>query len=292
MKEVDPTFVAQLAGDSLVQSMKEDKVIKALAAWSSCIDGKGHAGLADPYKAMDQGVTNDEEPSQESIALAVDDIDCKKQTDLVKIWSDVESVIQDGQIADNNSRPTSIKDAAWQGNRRRAQAAGSFRPVRVDVVVPGPFMVRALCLMAACVLAAGCTDDAADNTPASRRSPTPSAEQSSPHVRPSPVASVHSEGRTRVLEYGDLIVRATPESSGVRTEIEVANTYQRKATYPVQISIADGEGWTAHNRFWLQDVPPGKTRRDDAVIGSEGMGPVPQVPKIYVDEFTPLVDRK
>lgn len=132
----------------------------------------------------------------------------------------------------------------------------------------------------------------ADTAPASQRPATPSAEQSSPQVRPSPVASVHSEGRTRVLEYGDLIVRATPESSGVRTEIEVANTYDRDATYSVQISIADGEGWTAYNRFWLQDVPPGKTGRDDAVIGSEDMGPVPQVPKIYVDEFTPIVDRK
>ncbi|MEU9735182.1 hypothetical protein [Streptomyces sp. NPDC048002] len=117
-------------------------------------------------------------------------------------------------------------------------------------------------------------------------------EQTSPQVQPSPVASVHSEGRTRVLEYGDLIVRATPVSSGVHTEIEVANTYERDATYSVQISIADGEGWTAYNRFWLQDVPPGKTRGDEAVIGSEDMGPVPQVPKIYVDEFTPIVDQE
>ncbi|MDQ0750426.1 hypothetical protein QF034_004657 [Streptomyces africanus] len=153
-------------------------------------------------------------------------------------------------------------------------------------------MVRALCLMAACVLAAGCTDGGADKAPAPQRSATPSAEQSSPQVRPSPVPSVHSEGRTRVLEYGDLTVRATPEGGGVRTEIQVANTNERKATYSVQISIADGKGWTAYNRFWLQDVPPGKTGTEDAVIGSEDMGPVPQVPKIYVDEFTPLVDRK
>ncbi|MFE5258700.1 hypothetical protein [Streptomyces coelicoflavus] len=94
------------------------------------------------------------------------------------------------------------------------------------------------------------------------------------------------------MEYGDLVVRATPEGSGVRTEIEVANTYEHDATYSVQISIADGEGWTAYNRFWLQDVPPGQSRRDDAVIGSEDMGPVPQTPKIYVDEFTPIADRK
>ncbi|WP_405521112.1 hypothetical protein [Streptomyces canus] len=154
--------------------------------------------------------------------------------------------------------------------------------------MPGPRVARALCLMAACVLAAGCTDGAADTTPASQRPATPSAEQSSPQARPSPVASVHSEGRTRVLEYGDLIVRATPENSGVRTEIEVANTYKQDTTYSIQISIADGKGWTAYNRFWLQDVPPGKTGRDDAMIGSEDMGPVPQVPKIYVDEFTPV----
>ncbi|MEU9735183.1 hypothetical protein [Streptomyces sp. NPDC048002] len=110
VQEANPTIVAQLAGDSLVQSMKDDKVIKAIAEWSSCMDGKGHAGLADPYKAMDQGVTNDGQPSQESIALAVDDIDCKKQTDLVKIWSDVETVIQNKQIADNKSQLTGIRE--------------------------------------------------------------------------------------------------------------------------------------------------------------------------------------
>lgn len=108
--EAAPVVVAQFAGDSLIQSMQDDKVIKAVAAWSSCMDGKGHSGLADPYKAMDHGVTQDGQPSGESIALAVDDIDCKKQTDLVRIWSDVESAIQDEQIADNKSRLTGIKE--------------------------------------------------------------------------------------------------------------------------------------------------------------------------------------
>ncbi|MDQ0750425.1 hypothetical protein QF034_004656 [Streptomyces africanus] len=128
VQEADPITVAQLAGDSLVQSMKDDKVVKAIAAWSSCMDGKGHKGLADPYKAMDQGVTDDGEPSQESIALAVDDIDCKKQTDLVKIWSGVESAIQDQQIADNESRLTAIKEQRGkQIATARKQMAASTR---------------------------------------------------------------------------------------------------------------------------------------------------------------------
>jgi hypothetical protein len=152
--------------------------------------------------------------------------------------------------------------------------------------------MRALGLIAAGLLAAGCTDGAAAPVPtSSQRLATPRAEQSGPQARPSPVASVHTEGRTRVLEYGDLRVRATPQGDGVRTEIEVANTYERDTTYSVQISIADGKGWTAYNRFWLQDVPPGKTGRDDAVIGSKAMGPIPQEPKIFVDEFTPITER-
>ncbi|MEU3936407.1 hypothetical protein AB0E85_30870 [Streptomyces sp. NPDC029044] len=86
-------------------------------------------------------------------------------------------------------------------------------------------------------------------------------------------------------------MRATPRTGGVRTEIEVANTHERATTYSVQISIADGKGWTAYNRFWLQDVPPGGTGRDEAMIGSKDMGPIPQKPKIFVDEFTPITDR-
>jgi hypothetical protein len=110
VQEADPIIVAELAGDSLVQSMKDAKVVKAIAAWSACMDGKGHEGLADPYKAMDQGVTSDGKPSQVSIALAVDDIDCKEQTDLVKTWFGVESAIQDRQIAGHKSLLTGIKE--------------------------------------------------------------------------------------------------------------------------------------------------------------------------------------
>ncbi|MET9252316.1 hypothetical protein [Streptomyces sp. NPDC003717] len=127
-EEADPAFVAQLAGDSLLASMKDAKVVEAVGAWSSCMAGKGHPGLADPYKAMDQGVTADGKPTAESIALAVDDIDCKQQTDLVKIWSDVESAIQSGQIADNRSRLTGIKaERGQEVTAAREQLAASAR---------------------------------------------------------------------------------------------------------------------------------------------------------------------
>ncbi|MEU7468452.1 hypothetical protein AB0A94_07820 [Streptomyces sp. NPDC044984] len=128
VREADPVVVAELAGDSLMESMKDDKVVEATAAWSSCMDGKGHEGLADPYKAMDRGVTSDGKPSQESIALAVDDIDCKEQTDLVKIWFGVESAIQNEQITDNKSRLTGVKEQhGKEVAAAREQAAASAR---------------------------------------------------------------------------------------------------------------------------------------------------------------------
>ncbi|MGV9232429.1 hypothetical protein [Streptomyces nigra] len=41
----------------------------------------------------------------------------------------------------------------------------------------------------------------------------------------------------------------------------------------------------------LQGVAPGSTAKDVSVIGSKDMGPAPQIPKIYVDQVTPLIDR-
>ncbi|KAF5991729.1 hypothetical protein BOG92_007390 [Streptomyces sp. WAC00263] len=75
-----------------------------------CMHGRqGTRGTCRSVQGDGPGVTNDGKPSQESIALAIDDIDCKKQTDLVKIWFDAESAIQDKQIADNKTQLTGIK---------------------------------------------------------------------------------------------------------------------------------------------------------------------------------------
>ncbi|MGW4435074.1 hypothetical protein ACWELO_04760 [Streptomyces sp. NPDC004596] len=128
VNEADPVFVAQLAGDSLVRSMKDDRVTEAVAAWSSCMDGKGHKGLADPYRAMGRGAADDGSPSRELIALAVDDVDCKKRTDLVRIWFRVESGIQRRQIADNRARLTGVEQRHGRAMAAaRKQIAASAR---------------------------------------------------------------------------------------------------------------------------------------------------------------------
>ena len=116
-------------------------------------------------------------------------------------------------------------------------------------------------------------------------SDTPSASQDAV-----PEPSFHDEGATRVLTYGDLEVRATPNKIGVYTAISVTNRYRKPASYEIKISVADGAGWVAHNNFRIQDVQPGTTGRDATVIGGEHLGPIPQRPKIYVDQYNPIIN--
>ena len=109
LDEQDVYFVSDLNGTSLVDSQQAEPVKNALADWSACMKKAGHGDLANPWKAMDQGVAEDGNPTKESINLALDDIDCKEQTNLVRIWAGEESKIQDKQIADHKTKLDAIK---------------------------------------------------------------------------------------------------------------------------------------------------------------------------------------
>ncbi|UQA95684.1 hypothetical protein [Streptomyces halobius] len=117
--EPDHFTVANLLGESLLKSQETTAVKNVIADWSSCMKSKGHAGLADPYAAMEQGAPAGDTASKENIALAVDDIDCKEKTGLVKVWSDAEAKIQRQQIKDNQTKLHEIK----QDRTKDAKAA-------------------------------------------------------------------------------------------------------------------------------------------------------------------------
>ncbi|MFJ3933854.1 hypothetical protein [Streptomyces sp. NPDC090029] len=114
----DHFVVAELLGNSLTESRKSPEVKKVIADWSSCMKSKGHT-VADPYKAMEQGAPVSGTATKESITLAVDDIDCKDSTGLVKVWSDAEKKIQQRQIKDNQAKLDKVK----QGRTKAAKAA-------------------------------------------------------------------------------------------------------------------------------------------------------------------------
>jgi hypothetical protein len=126
LDDSDELFVSQLAGKSLTASQRKRVVKKAISAWSSCMDAKGHKNLADPYQAMAQGVTEGRaSKSQDSIDLAVDDVACKQQTNLVKIWFDTERKIENKQIAANKAKLEAIASGHGKAlSAARAQQGG------------------------------------------------------------------------------------------------------------------------------------------------------------------------
>ncbi|MBW1600411.1 hypothetical protein [Streptomyces sp. JJ38] len=117
--EPDHFTVASFLGDSLLKSQETTAVKNVIADWSSCMESKGHVGLADPYEAMEQGAPAGDTATKKNIALAVDDIDCKEKTGLVKVWFEAEAKIQRQQIKDNQTKLDEIK----QGRAEAAQAA-------------------------------------------------------------------------------------------------------------------------------------------------------------------------
>ncbi|MEU6176961.1 hypothetical protein [Streptomyces coeruleorubidus] len=126
LDDSDALFVSQLAGKSLTASQRDRAVRKAISAWSSCMDAKGHKNLADPYQAMTQGVTDGRaSKSRDGIELAVDDVACKQRTNLVRIWFGTESQIENKQIADNKAKLEAITARHGKAlSAARSQQAG------------------------------------------------------------------------------------------------------------------------------------------------------------------------
>ncbi|MFG3208011.1 hypothetical protein [Streptomyces sp. NPDC048192] len=122
---IDFTLPSHLDHDSLVKSQEDPRVQKALTAWSACMKSKGYT-VADPYAAVDLAPhSSSGTASQEEITVALTDIDCKKKTDLVRIWHGVDAAIQQRQVEQNqlalqqlkekNSRAVKAAEAALRG---------------------------------------------------------------------------------------------------------------------------------------------------------------------------------
>lgn len=101
-RDMDFSLVSQLDGESLTRSQQTPSVRNAIAAWSTCMKGKGYT-VGTPYHVGDVVPHTDGSPSKEEIVVAIADIDCKQSTDLVKIWFTEDSRIQEQQIKDHQS---------------------------------------------------------------------------------------------------------------------------------------------------------------------------------------------
>lgn len=107
-RDLDFSLVSELDGQSLLRSQKTPAVQHAITAWSKCMSIRGYT-VNTPYDADKIVPHADGTPSQDEVDVALADIDCKKSTDLVKIWFDAETAIQKQQIADHRDELTKSK---------------------------------------------------------------------------------------------------------------------------------------------------------------------------------------
>jgi hypothetical protein len=85
--------VGKLDGQSFTASMNDGRVKAVIASWSACMRSRGFSAEAPVGKQINTFSW----PREERLA----DVACKRQVDLVRIWSGVEARIQDTLISEN-----------------------------------------------------------------------------------------------------------------------------------------------------------------------------------------------
>ena len=115
-KSADPDLVIKLEQDARVRSEQDSRVRKAFADWSACMKKAGY-DYSGPMDANDDRAFATPTPTEKEFAVAMADVKCKQQTNLVNIWATVETAYQKRHVERNKSALDGIK------NNLRAQLA-------------------------------------------------------------------------------------------------------------------------------------------------------------------------
>lgn len=95
---MDPELVRQLNYDSYERTLTEPPVRRAMQQWSNCMKGRDHR-----YATPLEPTFTDPRPTAEEKRTALADVACKRQTDLINIWSTTETAVQKDLIAKRRS---------------------------------------------------------------------------------------------------------------------------------------------------------------------------------------------
>lgn len=112
---LDGTLASRLNNEGFDASKASPKVRAVVQKWSSCMQGKGYT-VTTPLEAanlVDSQGSGSASSSETDVAVA--DVECKKSTDLVPVWFEEETRIQNELIEKNQ--------LALQEAKRKAEAA-------------------------------------------------------------------------------------------------------------------------------------------------------------------------
>ena len=95
-------FAAAIDTESFKQSREDPAVVHAFGAWSACMERRGHH-YRDPLASVGDPAFNTPEPTPQEKAVALADMDCKTETDLLKTWNAAESETQTRMIGEKSA---------------------------------------------------------------------------------------------------------------------------------------------------------------------------------------------
>ncbi|MET8831724.1 hypothetical protein ABZX40_38315 [Streptomyces sp. NPDC004610] len=97
----DMSLLAQYSSQAFDEARRAPEVVTTIGAWSACMTLVGF-DYADPLLAFsDPAWKESPGPSDRERAVAEADLECKKKTDLVEVWSDTEKRVQRHIIREN-----------------------------------------------------------------------------------------------------------------------------------------------------------------------------------------------
>jgi hypothetical protein len=95
-----PYAVSDLNFEAYRISQEDPRVVNALDEWSACMADGGY-DIEDPIEYLPAEIDVDSpEPSEFEIEMALWDVECQERTDLINIWFDAETEIQEGMLAE------------------------------------------------------------------------------------------------------------------------------------------------------------------------------------------------
>lgn len=96
---VDYTVPQTFRSDGYARSQKDSRVVKVIKSWSECMQKNGFT--VDSPMGPPPGINDSNLSSPQAISTAKQDLECKKQTNLVGIWYTVELAYQKRVIEQN-----------------------------------------------------------------------------------------------------------------------------------------------------------------------------------------------
>lgn len=128
--QIDPTHLAESIGVAMFKRAEnDDRVKQVVAAWSECMARAGY----DVDSPMSAGIgerSSTSQPKPADITMAKQDVACKKETNLIGVWSTVEGAYQKVAIQKKLPQLSEIMGKWNAAAREAAQILGVPAPER------------------------------------------------------------------------------------------------------------------------------------------------------------------